>query len=81
MMIHLIIIYALTILHEFINKSNKNDCFVIQYSFEQITDENQNATEKFKLFTTNQNPLRQNDATPAWRENMTRSSKSYFKIK
>ena len=61
------------------NIENKNDCFVIQCSFEQITNENQNAAEKFKLFTTNQNHLRQNDATSAWREEMTDSLKIYFK--
>ena len=35
--------------------------------------------EKFKLFTTNQSRLQQNDATPAWREKMTNSSKSHLK--
>ena len=59
---------------------NKNDRFVIQYLFKQITNKNQNATEKFKLFTTNQNRLRQNDATSVWRERMTNSLKFYFKL-
>ena len=63
------------------NIENKNDCFVIQCSSEQITDKNQNATEKFKLFTIYQNRLRQNDATFAWREKMTNSLKFYFKTK
>ena len=61
------------------NIEKKNDCFVIQCSFKQITDENQNETEKFKLFTTNQSRLRQNDVTPAWREKTTGSLKFYFK--
>ena len=61
------------------NIENKNDCFVIQYLFEQITNGNQNAAEKFKLFTTNQSRLRQDDATSAWREEMTGSSKFHSK--
>ena len=61
------------------NIENKNDCFIIQYLFKQITNENQNAIEKFKLFITNQSRLRQDDATPAWREKMTGSLKFYFK--
>ena len=63
------------------NIENKNDCFVIQCSFEQITNGNQNVTERFKLFTTNQSRLRQDDATSAWREKMTDSLKIYFKTK
>ena len=62
------------------NIENKNDYFIIQCSFEQITNKNQNATQKFKSFTTNKSRLRQNDATPAWRERMTDSLKFYFKI-
>ena len=63
------------------NIENKNDCFIIQYSFEQITGESQNATERFKSLTTNQSRLRQGDATPAWREGVTGSSKFHFKKK
>ena len=61
------------------NIENKDDCFVIQCSFEQITNENQNVTERLRLFTTNQSRLWKNDATPVWREETTGSSKFYSK--
>ena len=61
------------------NIENKNDCFVIQCSSEQITNGGQNAAERLRSLTTNQNHLRQNDAAPAWRERMTGSSKFYSK--
>ena len=61
------------------NIENKNNCFVIQCSSEQITGGDQNAAEKFKSLTTNQNRLRQDGATPVWREGMTGLSKFYFK--
>ena len=63
------------------NIENKNNCFIIQCLFEQITNGNQNVTEKLELFTTNQNHLRQDDAAPMWREKMIDSSKFHPKTK
>ena len=51
-----------------LNIKNRNDCFIIQCSSEQITDENQNAAEKFKSFTKNQSRLQQDNAAFVWRE-------------
>ena len=40
-----------------LNIENENNDFVIQRSFQQITDEDQNAFEKFESFTANKNRL------------------------